>query len=1332
MAMNSAHPPRLTRRLAGATPAVGVLAAFVLWSHPAVAADFHDPKADRGALPIVPEGFVVTVFARDPLVRQPCSMAFDARGRLCVGMGPQYRNPKPETPGDSVVLVLDTDGDGQADRTQVFATGFNAIQALAWRGRDLWVANAPDLTIVRDLDGDDEADEYVRVYTDLGNLEHGLHGLNWAPDGKLYMSKGNSKGLTQPGRLAPLPFRELWGVTAPPGSPEFPPPQAFRKAGYQRAYHDPADDWGREGGVLRCDDGGANLEIVARGLRNPWDITFDTSFNWLGTDNDQASGDRVFMPFFGAHFGWNHPWSAHWGTEPHPPTAPVSGPLFEGSGTGVIHGDSPAFPASHRGVFFINDWLRKTTFVWRPRWEGALLRPAGGDWEPFVRGGNSLFRPTDLEFGPDGALWILGWGAGYGAEYKDGGMTSEGRVFRVTAKAGRPAAAPSSKRAQPLSRWTLDQLLEDLQGPLPVWRADAQEELVRRGAALADELRRRLDAGGLSEGQQTWVEWALGRMAPGDASLDAWFLARFESARAPLDRRIQALRILAHRFRIAAQPTARTQVPGAMAAALRHPEVRLRFEAAQAIAQAQGQARATLAASPVPTALTALLASEADPATFYAGWQAWRRLQGQADLRGGLADARPGVRRAALLGLLEEHALTETEVRPLATDPGPAVREVAETWLRKSAGGGEAVVVRGRPLQSAESAQAATTAAVAPGRIIRDPKARSGARYALVPGGLRPGARPYTDRNYDLRKVPEALTGLDYIQTANNDDGSRGAAFLTFEALMPVRVLVGLDTRAESIPAWVREGYQRTAHAIRADHWTFQFYAREFPAGRVQLGGNTDGGQAGGKGNYLVALEPLPLTPPGTPTMLEPALAALGQGNRDRGEWLFHQRGGAGCFNCHRVDGHGNAFGPDLGGLGERANARHIVQSMIEPNAVITEGFSQHRVETGTEEHTGILLEESGLSVTLGLANGQRQVIPRKSIRARHIATVSAMPAYDTVLTPGHVADLAAYLQAPRLTNPPAAAPAVTGPAAASEKAPAPATAAMDWPAGAGFRFRPGEGRWVIAHSGQPVAEFVYRDARILRPYFANVQAPGAVPATRRHPPLPGVDATDHDTMHPGLWLAFGDINGVDFWRNRGRLEHVRFLAEPAPGGDRLAFATECRLQAPDGSVLGGLTNRFTLRALRHAWVIHWDATFRSDAADLVFGDQEEMGFGARVATALTEKNGGTLTSSTGLRTAKGTWGRAADWCDYSGTLAGQPAGVTLWAHPDNFRPSWWHNRDYGVFVANPFGRAAMKQGDRSAVTVKRGELLRLRFAAIIHAGPGHDPRAALAELAAE
>lgn len=57
-----------------------------------------------------------------------------------------------------------------------------------------------------------------------------------------------------------------------------------------------------------------------------------------------------------------------------------------------------------------------------------------------------------------------------------------------------------------------------------------------------------------------------------------------------------------------------------------------------------------------------------------------------------------------------------------------------------------------------------------------------------------------------------------------------------------------------------------------------------------------------------------------------------------------------------------------------------------------------------------------------------------------------------------------------------------------------------------------------------------------------------------------------------------------------------------------------------------------------------------------------------------------------------------------------------------NFRPSWWHNRDYGVFVANPFGREAMKQGAKSALVVKPGSQLRLRFGAVLHSGPAEPP----------
>lgn len=258
--------------------------------------------------------------------------------------------------------------------------------------------------------------------------------------------------------------------------------------------------------------------------------------------------------------------------------------------------------------------------------------------------------------------------------------------------------------------------------------------------------------------------------------------------------------------------------------------------------------------------------------------------------------------------------------------------------------------------------------------------------------------------------------------------------------------------------------------------------------------------------------------------------------------------------------------------------------------------------------------------------------------------------------------------------------------------------------------------RLVIKSSQRPVAEFVFRDPRILRPYFANVHTPNGLQVTRHHPPKDG-DAKDHDTMHPGLWLAFGDVNGNDFWRNKARIEHGRFVRTPRVVENQLEFATESRLLTAENQPLGRFTNAISWTSVGAGWLLVWDATIHADDADLLFGDQEEMGFGARLATPLMEKHGGRITNSRGLTTAAKTWGQSAVWCDYSGHAGDAAGGILLVPSPANFRESWWHNRDYGLMVANPFGRAAMKQGDRSIVTVRRGEELRLRFAAWIHDG---------------
>jgi hypothetical protein len=251
----------------------------------------------------------------------------------------------------------------------------------------------------------------------------------------------------------------------------------------------------------------------------------------------------------------------------------------------------------------------------------------------------------------------------------------------------------------------------------------------------------------------------------------------------------------------------------------------------------------------------------------------------------------------------------------------------------------------------------------------------------------------------------------------------------------------------------------------------------------------------------------------------------------------------------------------------------------------------------------------------------------------------------------------------------------------------------------------------------QRFAEYVFGDAKTRRPFFANVLTPSGLPVTRTHPPISGKDATDHDTMHPGIWLAFGDVCGEDFWRNKGAIKHVHFTEQPAASNDSITFATECLLETAAGKPLATMKNRLQVKRRPSGWLFIWDVTFHADRGDIAFGDQEEMGFGARVATPITEKASGALTNSMGKKTAKETWGKPSAWCDYSGRIDDKSAGILLMTSPKNFRNSWWHSRDYGVFVANPFGRAAMRQGAPSSVVVKKGEMLRLVFGAVAHEG---------------
>jgi putative membrane-bound dehydrogenase-like protein len=1175
-------------------------------------------------MPTVPADLQVGLFAREPQIRNPAAMAFDGRGRLFVGQGPQYRNPKPDTPPDSVVMLTDADGDGVAESAKTFATGFNSIQGLAWHGRDLWVGNSPDLTVVRDLDGDDVADEYVRIYTDLGNLEHAIHGHTWGPDGKLYFSQGTSKGLTQPGRVAPLPFRQLWGVTAPAGTPDFPEPQIFKREDYRAAYQDPEDDWGREGGLLRSDDMGRNLEIVSRGMRNPWDVAFDGGFNWLATDNDQSEGDRVIMPFFNAHFGWGHSWSTNWTGRDHPPTVPVSAPVYDGSGTGLVYYDLPQLPPAYRGVWFINDYLRKTTYVYRPRWDGALLQPEGGRWQPFIVGGGSgravsfygprlrdkpesaeigsLYKPIDIVIGPDGALYVSGWGQELNVVWKDGQQANEGRVFRVSWPGAPKLAWNHAKRAKPMTEWTVDELADDLGSVLPVWNIDAQEELVRRGPAVVARLQERLAARALPESAETWLIWTVGRIAMTDRATDDW-LASVEAQRS-LNTRIQAIRIAAHRRR----ETGRTDpLPAFVLAALKDPEARVRFAAVQSI----GQARETRSVD----ALQEVVATETDRVTTYAAWQALRQLATPAQLGAMLADPRANVRRAALLALAEDDRIDRAQVQQLVSDPDASLSELAANWIAKR-----------------------------DGNPLIDIYPKPGVFMDSVQVNLTPGIKPASLRHTTDGSEP----------TPRSAGGSPGR----FTETTTLKVGLFVDNR--------QVGNTLVATYRKRD-----------------------------SGLQLPTLGEVT-----TPTTVPDVLPLLAHADALKGPGLFDA---AGCVACHRVGDLGNAVGPDLSAIGERDDADSLIRSILMPNQIIVEGYSLLTVSTRSDEaFAGILQEETNRMLTLVQISGESVSIDKSTIASRQSVHRSPMPAYDRVFSPTQLADLVAWLMQQRGSH--------------AEVIPAAAMSPVASIAGneAGFEWRLESDRLAITRHGQPVAAYVFADSAIRRPYLENLRAPSGRQLTRNNP-VRDTDASDHATMHPGVWLGFGDINGQDFWRNKGTIQHRGFSRAPALRDGVFSFATENQLVAADGVVLGSQDLEISLRLMgEEAYLVAVDSTLRGATGDLVLGDQEEMGLGVRLETALTEKAGGLVTSSAGLRGAKAVWSTVAPWAAYTREVEGRKAGIAVFPSESNRVKTWWHSRDYGVMVANSFGARVLPASAGGKLTLPAGDTLRLRFGVLL------------------
>jgi hypothetical protein len=213
---------------------------------------------------------------------------------------------------------------------------------------------------------------------------------------------------------------------------------------------------------------------------------------------------------------------------------------------------------------------------------------------------------------------------------------------------------------------------------------------------------------------------------------------------------------------------------------------------------------------------------------------------------------------------------------------------------------------------------------------------------------------------------------------------------------------------------------------------------------------------------------------------------------------------------------------------------------------------------------------------------------------------------------------------------------------------------------------------------------------------------------------------------HRSMWSAYGEVNGADNWSEEKN--HARQVPEgdpelvSGPVYGRLTarnqwVASDGKLQFEEQRVL----TVYNVGADRR--LFDYEITFTASAGDVLFGDTKEGGLlSFRVASTMDAGKGqGRIENSAGGVGEKQCWGKPAAWCDYSGPVAGETAGIAVLDHPGNFRsPVHWHVRDYGLMTTNCFGDstfAGEEGGHRGDYTLRSGHSLTFRYRVLLHRG---------------
>jgi putative membrane-bound dehydrogenase-like protein len=394
------------------------------------------PSAVRAAMPKVPDGFKIRLVAAVPAVEYPCQVATAPDGSLFVGEDPMDQVGPADKPIDRILLFRD------GKEPVVFADKLNAVFGMVWYDGALYAMNMPNLTVLRDRDGDGKADERKELFTNLGVPagspndfnDHIVSGLKIGIDGYLYISVGD-KGVPR--------------ATGPDG-------RTAQVVG---------------GGTLRCRLDGTGLEVYTTGTRNHLEPNLDDRDNLFTYDNtDDGLGwwTRVTHHIDGGYYGY--PFDYHERTDRMLPRMAEYG---GGSPCGGVFYGEDVWPEKYRGRLFWAEWGKRAVQSFRLVPDGATFKVA--DAIDFVAPGDvESFRPLDLALSHDGrTLYVADWSMG-GWNNKTEKL---GRVYAVTYDgADAVKTRPRGKDSD-----AIEAQIRQLDHPSYNERRRAQTALIRRG-----------------------------------------------------------------------------------------------------------------------------------------------------------------------------------------------------------------------------------------------------------------------------------------------------------------------------------------------------------------------------------------------------------------------------------------------------------------------------------------------------------------------------------------------------------------------------------------------------------------------------------------------------------------------------------------------------------------------------------------------------------------------------------------------------------------------------------------------------------------------------------